>query len=177
VAADFGSGVIPETLLFNKIASTTVKSLDSAWPTEIATAKGLLAQSPITNPPTPYNNDPDAGFNLSIVTMIESVFTVVDILNYVNGVVDCTANQGSSSFLNCQITTSDANQIINGLQDASSVLTNLGLSSDVTDSINTILNDLKIEDGNPNNTTTCTDIVQYLSDQGIISSPSQVQCV
>ncbi len=176
VAANFGSGVVPETQLFNEIASTTVGSLDSAWPAEIGTAKDLLAQSPITNPPTPYNNDPDAGFNLSIVTMIEATFTVVDILNYVNGAIDCTANQGSSSFTNCTIRLEDVNRIFNGLQDSSSVLTSLGLSSDITRSIDTILNDLRAADGD-SNTTTCTDIVQYLYQQSVISSPSQVQCV
>ncbi len=176
VAADFGSGVVLPTQLFNEIASTTVKSLDSDWPTEIGTAKDLLAQSPITNPPTPYNNDPDAGFNLSIVTMIEATFTVVDILNYVNGVVDCNVNQGSSSFNNCEISSADVNRMFNGLQDSSSLLESLGLSSDITRSIDTILDGLKAADGD-SNTTTCTDIVNYLDQQNIISDPSQVQCV
>lgn len=167
VAADFKASSILSTQLFNTISDRTITSLSSSWPTDVSIAKALLAQDPSVHPPIAYNNDPDAAFNLSIVVLVEGVLTVVDILNFANGVVDCAASQGSSAFTNCQVSATDATSIINGLQDASSVLTSLGLASGVTDSINTVLNDLRAVDNVPGDAIICADIVLYLNNQGM----------
>jgi hypothetical protein len=167
VAADFKAGAVASGQLFNKIADRTIASLGTNWQTDVSNAKTLLAQDPSVHPPTAYNNDPDAAFNLSVVVLIEGVLTVVDIMNFVNGAVDCVNNQGLIT-TNCQISAAtDAVTIINGLQDASSVLTSLGLASSVVDSVNTVLTDLKAVDGNSANAIACADIVTYLTNQGM----------
>ncbi|GEM_PF-2644567 len=166
VAADFKASSILSTQLFNAISDRTITSLDSEWQTHVSNAKSLLAQDSTVHPPVAYNNDPDAAFNLSIVVLVEGVLTVVDILNFVNGVVDCAANQGAIS-TNCQISTTNATNIVNGLQDSYSVLTSLGLASGVTDSINTVLNGLREVDNVPGDAIICADIVLYLDSQGM----------
>lgn len=170
VAADFKASQITDTQLFNKIADKTIVSLDSTWDDDIGEAKELLAQDPNTNPPVAYNNNPDAGFNLSIVVFLEGVMTVVDILNFVDGIVDCP------TVTDCQISDATANAIVTSIQNASSVLSSLGISSNVGDSVNEILTDIRAInlDGDAN-TTNCAELIQYLDGQNF--DVSGVSCV
>ncbi|HET6466144.1 MAG TPA: hypothetical protein VLY20_03025 [Nitrospiria bacterium] len=173
VAADFGAGTITNDQLFQTIADKAVETISSTWPADLSTAKGLLAQDPNAHPPLAFKNNPDAGFKLSIVSLVQAVLTVVDILNYADGVADCVQQQGSNAFANCQISPQDATDIINALQDSAQTLTDLGVASDVTDSVNTVLTDMN--SATPSDPISCPDILQYLQNQGIVSA-GQATC-
>ena len=181
VAADFGTKDIAPTQLFNKIADKTISSLSTRWDDDLGSAKGLLAASPLTSPPTPFNNDPGAGFNLAIVSLVEAIMTVADVLNFVNGVVDCAATQGSVNLnlANCVFTDTLAQEIIQDLKDASDVLGVVeSLPSELADSVNEVINALDTLDGSadPSNpSVNCDDLKQYLDDQGF--NIASVTCV
>lgn len=167
VAAAFGSSTVPDTKVFETIANQAVSSMSATWPTNLSDAEALLADDLSTAPPTAFNNnDPDAAFNLAIVQAVKAVLTVTDILNYVNGVVDCAGTQGSPNFTDCQITAQNVADIVDSLEDASGVLANLGVSSEVQDTVDTVVTDLNNIDGNSNNAVTCADLQTYLSNQG-----------
>jgi hypothetical protein len=165
IAADFGAGTLSKDRLFQTIADKAVDTISSSWPMDLATAKGLLAQDPNVHPPLAFKNDPDAGFNLSIVSLMQAVLTVVDIVNYVNGVVNCAQQQGSDAFTNCHITAQDATDIVNALEDSYQNLTDLGVTSDVTDSVNSVLTDMN--SATPSDPISCPDILGYIKNQGI----------
>jgi hypothetical protein len=165
IAADFGAGTISKDRLFQTIADKAVATISSSWPTDLATAKGLLAQDPNVHPPLAFKNDRDAGFNLSIVSLVQAVLTVVDILNYVNGVVNCAQQQGSDAFTNCQITAKDATDIVNAMKDSWQTMTDLGVTSDVTDSVKAVLTDMN--SATPSDPISCPDILGYIKNQGI----------
>ncbi len=173
VAALFGSDTVTNTQVFEQIADAAVTSMSASWPTEIAAAETLLASDLAANPPTSYNADADAAFNLAIVETVKAVLTVSDILNYVDGVVDCAAAQGAIT--GCDITAANVTDIVNALNDASDLLGGLGASSEVQDSINTVLTDLNAVDGNASNSVTCADLQTYLSGQGF--NMTGVNCV
>jgi hypothetical protein len=167
VAASFGAGTVMDTDLFEAIADQTVTSTSATWPADLSEAETLLADDLTSAPPTAFNgNDPDAAFNLAIVQAVKAVLTVTDILNYVNGAVDCAATQGSNAFTNCQITAQNVTDIIDALEDASSLLNNLGVSSEIEDAVGEMVTDLNNIDLNPNNAVTCADLQTYLSNQG-----------
>ncbi len=177
VAASLASNTITSATVFEQIANKSVTTLSTTWPQDLDAAVALLAVDPAVHPPTAFQNNPDAKFNLAIVDAIRAVLTVADILNYVSGVVDCAVAQGSSAFTNCQITAANVLSVVNGLQDASAVLTSLGVSSNVTSAINTVVTDLNNVDGNPNNAVTCADLKTYLQNQGFGFTSGQVACV
>lgn len=173
VAALFGSDSVTSDQVFEQIADSAVTSMSTSWPAEIAAAEALLATDLTSSPPTVYNDDDDAGFILAIVETVKAVLTVSDILNYVDGVVDCVATQGAIT--GCDITTANVTDIVNALNDASDVLGSLGVSSEVQDSINTVLTDLNAVDGDASNSVTCANLQSYLTTQGF--DMTGVSCV
>ncbi|MFZ5864068.1 MAG: hypothetical protein ACOYXR_14685 [Nitrospirota bacterium] len=164
VAAMFGSGDVTSNQVFEQIADAALTSMSTTWPAEIASAETLLAADLSASPPLAYNDDDDAAFILALVEMVKAVLTVSDILNYVNGVVDCAATQGAIA--GCDISTTNVSDIVDALNNASGVLGGLGVSSEVQDSINTILFDINNEDGDAGNAVTCDDLQGYLTRQG-----------
>ena len=166
VAAAFGTSTVSSTTVFEEIADQAVDSINTSWPTELAAAETLLAANLAAVPPTAYNGDPDAAFNLAIVEAVKAVLTVSDILNYVNGAVECAATQGSTAFTDCQISAANVASIVDALEDANGVLLNLGVPSEIRDTIDTVLTDLNAVDGNPVDTVTCADLQAYLTNQG-----------
>lgn len=166
VAAAFGTSTVPSTTVFEEIADKAVDAINASWPTELAAAETLLAADLAAAPPTAYNGDPDAAFNLAIVEAVKAVLTISDILNYVNGAVECTATQGSSAFTNCQISAANVASIVDALEDANGVLLNLGVTSEIRDTINTVLTDLNAVSGTTTDTVTCADLQTYLTSQG-----------
>lgn len=166
VAAAFGAGTVANTKVFETIANQAVSSMSATWPANLGDAELLLADDLSATPPTVFNNDPDAAFNLAIVQTVKAVLTVTDILNYLNGMVDCAATQGSPNFTDCQISAQNVADIANALKGASGLLNSLGLSSEVTNTVDMVLADLNKVDGNPNNAVTCADLRTYLSTQG-----------
>lgn len=166
VAANFGAGTVASTQLFNKIADLAIRTLHADWQTNIGYAKDLLDTDPSVTPPSGYAGNADAGFNLAITVMVEGVLTIVDILNFINGVVDCSASQGSPSIPDCQITSTESATIINDLENAPEILSSLG-ASEVADAMNRVVNDLKAVDSNSADTTVCQDLVDYLDSQGM----------
>jgi hypothetical protein len=175
VAAAFGTSTVPSTAVFEEIADKAVASINASWPTELAAAETLLAANLAAAPPTAYNGDPDAAFNLAVVEAVKAVLTISDILNYLNGVVDCAATQGSSGFANCQITIANVASIVDALEDANGVLLNLGVTSEIGDAINTVLTDLNAVSGTATDSVTCADLQTYLTSQGF--NLSGVTCV
>lgn len=167
IAADMatsGSGVTSQNV-FKNVASNAVTVLNADWPADTDTAINLL---------TPYQTDTDVAFNLAIYEMIRAVMTVADILNLVNGVVDCAANQGSSDFTNCGMTAQNVTDIVNALQDSSNLLTSVGLTPDVTNTVNTIFTDMNsASTGDP---ISCADLQQYLINQGV-DPTAQLACI
>lgn len=167
VAAAFGTSTVPDTEVFETIANQAVTSMSATWPTNLSGAESLLADDLTTAPPTAFNNnDPDAAFNLAIVQAVKAVLTVTDILNYVNGAVDCATTQGSTTFVDCEISAQNVADIVDALEDASGILASLGVSSEVQDTVTTILTDLNNVNGNPNDAVTCADLQTYLSNRG-----------
>ncbi len=166
VAAAFGTSTVPSTTLFEEIADQAVDSINASWPTELLAAETLLAANLAAAPPTAYNGDPDAAFNLAVVEAVKAVLTVSDILNYVNGVVDCVATQGSTAFTNCEISAANVASIVDALEDANGVLLNLGVTSEIRDAINTVLTDLNAVSGTATDPVTCADLQTYLTNQG-----------
>lgn len=166
VAAAFGTSTVPSTQVFEEIANQAVTAINASWPTELAAAETLLAADLAAAPPTAYNGDPDAAFNLAIVEAVKAVLTISDILNYVNGVVECAATQGSSAFTDCEISAANVASIVDALEDANGVLLDLGVTSEIRDAINTVLTDLNAVDGNAADTVTCADLQTYLTSQG-----------
>ena len=166
VAAAFGTSTVPSTQVFEEIANQAVTAINASWPTELAAAETLLAANLAAVPPTAYNGDPDAAFNLAVVEAVKAVLTISDILNYVNGVVECAATQGSTAFTDCQISTANVASIVDALEDANGVLLNLGVTSEIRDAINTVLTDLNTVDGNAADSVTCADLQAYLTIQG-----------
>jgi hypothetical protein len=167
VAAQFGIGAVSDTDVFETIANSAVAAINASWPAELGAAETLLADDLTSAPPMAFNNnDADAAFNLAIVQAVKAVMTVSDILNYVNGAVDCAATQGSNAFTNCEITAQNVADIVDALEDASGVLSNLNLDSEVKNVLDEVLIDLDNMDGNPNNAVTCADLQGYLSAQG-----------
>ena len=175
VAAAFGTSTVPSTQVFEKIANQAVTAINASWPTELAAAEALLAANLAAAPPTAYNGDPDAAFNLAIVAAVKAIMTISDILNYVNGVVDCAATQGSSAFTNCEISVANVASIVDALEDANGVLLNLGVPSEIRDTINTVLTDLNAISGTTTDAVTCADLRTYLGNQGF--TVSGVTCV
>lgn len=173
ISADFGGGTLSQSQLFRTVADKAVTTLTDTWPQDINAAEVLLSDDPTASPLVAYRNNPDAGFNLAVIELIESVLIIADILNYVNGALDCAASTGSSGFSNCQITAQDALDIVNALQGSSAVLTSLGIASDVTDTVNTVISDM---DADASGVISCPEIVQYLEAQQV-SSPGEVSCV
>lgn len=167
VAAAFGSGTVLDTAVFEAIVDQTVTSMSATWPADLGQAETLLADDLTSAPPTAFNNnDPDAAFNLAIVQAVKAVLTVGDILNYVNGAVDCAATQGSSTFTDCEITAQNVADIVDALEDASGLLNNLGVPSEVADTVGEVVTDLNNVDLDPNDVVTCADLQTYLSNQG-----------
>lgn len=171
VAAAFGAGTVTGTTVFEAIADQAVATINASWPTDIGAAEGLLATT--LSPPTAYNNDPDAAFNLAIVEVVRAAMTVADLLNYVNGIADCSADPGGV----CEITDADAQAIATALANADTVLSDLGVTSEVRDAINAALTELENTnaDGNPS-VVSCADLEQFLVDQGF-NGANQISCV
>ena len=166
VAAAFGTSTVSSTTVFEEIADQAVDAINASWPTELAAAETLLAANLSLTPPTAYNGDPDAAFNLAVVEAVKAVLTISDILNYVNGVVECAATQGSSAFTDCRITVANVASIVDALEDANGVLLNLGVTSEIRDTINRVLTDLNAVSGTATDTVTCADLQTYLTSQG-----------
>ena len=177
IAASSASGTVTEGELFETIADQAVTSISASWPEDIDAAEALLEGDPTTSPPEiAFRNDLDAGFNLAIVKLVEAVLLIVDILNYVDGVVDCALDQGSVDFGSCEITADNVIDLVNALQESSDTLANLNLPSDASDSIDTVLEDLNAVDGDSTNPIVCSDVEMYLEDQQF-EGIDQVNCV
>lgn len=170
VAAAFGAGTVTGATVFEAIADQAVGTVNVSWPTNIGAAEGLLATT--LSPPTAYNNDPDAAFNLAIVEVVRAAMTVADLLNYVNGIADCSAGPGV-----CEITDADAQAIATALANADTVLSDLGVPSEVRNAINAALTELENTnaDGNPS-VVSCADLEQFLVGQGF-NGANQISCV
>lgn len=168
IAADVGSDEIPEDELFKAIVDRAVEFISPSWPDDLDKAEGFLSQPDVT-PLMAYKNDADVGFSLAIVSLTKAALLVADILNFAEGVVSCIETAGSAAIEDCQITQDDALAVLNSLEDASGVLAAIpGVSPDVSDTVNTTLNDLDNIDGNLNNDITTGDVGNYLLQQGIL---------
>ncbi len=171
VAAAFGAGTVLDTALFETIVDEAVTAINVSWPTEIGEAEGLLAAT--LSPLAAFNNDPDAAFNLAIVEAVKAVLTISDLLNYANGVADCSANPGNL----CPVTDAEAQAVFTALNNADTVLAGLGVTSVVQDAIDTVLTGLQNAnaDGNPA-VVSCADLQQYLVSQAF-NGANQISCV
>jgi hypothetical protein len=150
IAADFQANSIANGALFKAISDQAVNLVASSWQADTNQAEGLLI---------PYQSDADVAFSLSVISTIKATLTVLDLINYANGVVNCSPS--------CTITQQDADDIISALNSAYSSLSSAGLvNSAEADAINQILTDLNNISGTSTDTVTSQDIVDYLDQQG-----------
>jgi len=175
VAAEFGVNDVADTELFRSVATRTVATIASTWPEDLSAAEALLANDPTATPLTAFQGNDDAAFSLAIVQAVKAVLTVSDILNLVNGLVDCAASQGAAAFANCQITAQNMAEIMDALETSSDLLDAVGVSSEVRDTIATMVADINAVDGDSTNAVTCADMTSYLANQGF--DMSGVSCV
>lgn len=174
ISADFTSGTVSGNNLFQTILEKAVSSIKSTWPEDLDMSEGLLTDNPKASPPVAYQSNDDVAFNLAIVNMVKAILTVADILNYVNGIANCVAQAGSASFTNCQITLQNVQDIVSSLEDSNALLTTLGVSSGVADSVSTVLTDMN--EASPSDDIACSDIQQYIEAQKV-AEVGEVSCV
>jgi len=176
VIADFGSGTIGGDQIFFAVASRSVGQLSSTWPEDFDNAKSLLAVDSSQHPPAAFQNDPEAAFRLAIIELLQSVLIVVDILNVINGSVECASMPiGSPQFLDCQISLSDSDDAILALEDASSLTGDLGIIPDVANLVDGVLTDIDAVDAAVGDPIVCDDLVSYLTVQGF--NTAEVSCI
>ncbi|MCI0526421.1 MAG: hypothetical protein L0Y56_03075 [Nitrospira sp.] len=147
IAADFSGGAI-----FKRISDQAVNLVSSNWQADTTQAENLL---------TPYQSDADVAFSLSVVSTIKATLTVLDLINYANGIVGCTVSSP------CSITAADAAAIMSNLNSAYNSLSNAGLvGTDVASTVNQIRTDLNNMSGTSTDPVTSQDVKQYLTNQG-----------
>ncbi len=140
IAADFQANSVTNGTLFKTISDQAVNLVGSNWQTDTTQAESLL---------TPYQSDPDVAFSLSVISTIKATLTILDLINYANGVVSCSPS--------CTITQQNADDIISALNSAYNSLTNAGLvNSDVAKTVNQIRTDIGV---------TAQDVANYLNQQ------------
>jgi len=152
IAGDFQANSVSSGVLFKRISDQAVNLVSSTWQTDTTQSESLL---------TPYQSDADVAFSLSVISTIKATLTILDLINYANGLVGCTT--GSP----CTITAADAATVINNLNSAYTSLSNAGLvNSDVASTVNQVRTDINNIDGNSSDSVISQDIVNYLNQQG-----------
>ena len=167
--------------------STLIPDTD-LWRANVCNSKALLGEVnqktwPCASKGTSMNtvsyfqNDPDAGYILSIVNLADATLTVADALNVVSGIADCASSGAATSTkVTTCLTTNDILSIVSSLlaaqQSSAAVTGTSGGLSETTD--NLIFN----ANGGKNVTTEDPlkdeEVLNYLLAQKIIKDPSTV---
>jgi hypothetical protein len=150
IAADFQANSVTNGTLFKTISDQAVNLVGVNWQTDTAQAEGLL---------TPYQSDPDVAFSLSIISTIKATLTILDLIHYANGVVNCSPS--------CTITQQNADDVMNALNSAYNSLLNAGLVNNAeARAINQIITNLNNVSNDPIYPVTAQDMKDYLISQG-----------
>ena len=161
------SSVIPNTTIWKGSVCTAKEALQNSvlggWPCPVA--RDLVAP----NDPIVFGNDPDAGFILSIVNLIDATLVVADVLNTLNGLADCTDPMNP-----CDLTAEDLVAIGTSLVDSAdaivAALVAEGLVAADDEVAQTISDIVANMDTSGEGTLGDQEIIDYIVAQGIVGS-------
>lgn len=188
VVANSNGGEIGTSTLLADITeqvSTLIPNTE-IWQANVCKSKALLGEvdkttwpcrslSKVgTSTPSFFKDDKDAGYILSIVNLADTVLTITDVLNVVQGIAECVQQEGvQTGQITCNITTDDLFAVVNSLlfaKDAAVAATGQG-GGELSGTIDSLVSAADLDD---NKELSNAEVLNYLVTQGTLKDPTVV---